>query len=860
MVRTCPNCGEKTPERARFCPVCGMALAAIPGPAGVRKVVTIVFCDLVGSTSLGESLDPESLRQVITRYFETMSAALRRHGGTIEKFIGDAVMAVFGIPTAHEDDALRAVRAAVEMRNALVDLNEQLELRWGVRLQARTGVNTGEVIAGDSSEGQAYASGDAVNVAARLEQAASPGEILIGEHTFELVRDAVLVEPVTPLELKGKSEPVPAFRLLDVADLPAARVRRLDSPLVGRNAELALLQEAFDRTVAGQTCELVTLVGAPGIGKSRLAEDFTHQLRGEAIVVAGRCLSYGEGLTFWPLREVVEQLAATDDKESSEEALARIARLLPTDDDTAAIVERVAGAMGLTDAAAYPAETFWAVRRLLEAVAARRPLVVLFEDIHWAEPTFLELIEHLAGTVREAPILIVATARTDLFDVRPEFAGTLDSATKLELEPLSGDESSALIEHLIGDPGVDAEFSDRVHSGAEGNPLFIGELVRMLVDERRIEKDEAGVSSVPELSKVSVPRTLHALLAARLDRLEPAEHAVAEAAAVVGRSFGGGAVFELSRADDRSEVDRHLSTLVRKQLIWPDGGRFAGEETFSFNHILLRDVAYQGILKGRRSDLHARLAEWLERTAAERAGEYEEILGHHLEQAYRNLSELGPIDEQGRELATRAAARLGSSGGRALARGDIRPAVTLLERAVDLLPEDDPARRDLTVKLGIALAEAGQVSRAGALLHDRIEAERRGSAFVSFQDEAGKQHIVTLGEEESAITVGRRLENDVALSWDGEVSRAHARLLRGHDGWALVDEGSRNGSYLNGQRITGRQPLRDGDVLRFGDTVVLFRAPVSDERRQAVSLQPEQSTYMGRRTPIPPRPSQSDRG
>src|SRR5919106_570317 len=444
MVRTCPNCGEKAPERARFCPVCGMALAAIPGPAGVRKVVTIVFCDLVGSTSLGESLDAESLRQVITRYFETMSAALRRHGGTIEKFIGDAVMAVFGIPTAHEDDALRAVRAAVEMRNALVDLNEQLELRWGVRLQARTGVNTGEVIAGDSSEGQAYASGDAVNVAARLEQAASPGEILVGEHTFELVRDAVLVERVTPLELKGKSEPVPAFRLLDVADLPAARVRRLDSPLVGRNAELALLQEAFDRTVAGQTCELVTLVGAPGIGKSRLAEDFTHQLRGEAVVVAGRCLSYGEGLTFWPLREVVEQLAATDDEESSEEALARIARLLPSDDDTAAIVERVAGAMGLSDAAAYPAETFWAVRRLLEAVAARRPLVALFEDIHWAEPTFLELIEHLAGTIREAPILIVATARTDLFDVRPGFAGTLDSATKLELEPLSGAESSTL--------------------------------------------------------------------------------------------------------------------------------------------------------------------------------------------------------------------------------------------------------------------------------------------------------------------------------------------------------------------------------------------------------------------------------
>jgi class 3 adenylate cyclase len=822
--------------------------------------VTIVFCDLVGSTSLGESLDPESLQQVLARYFETMSGALKRHGGTIEKFIGDAVMAVFGIPTAREDDALRAVRAAVEMRNSLADLNEQLEPRWGVRLQARIGVNTGEVIAGGSSEGQAFVSGDAVNVAARLEQTAAAGEILAGEHTFELVRNAVRAEPVTPLELKGKSEPVPAFRLVEVADHAAGRVRRLDSPLVGRKAELASLRAAFDRTIAGRNCELVTVVGAPGIGKSRLAEDFTRGLGGEAVVVAGRCLSYGEGLTFWPLREVVEQLAGTSDEESAGEAQARIARLLPTDDDTAAIVERVAAAMGLSDAAAYPAETFWAVRKLLEAVAARRPLVILFEDVHWAEPTFLELIEHLAGTIHDVPILVVATARTDLLEVRPEFARDLDRATRMELEPLSGAESTALIGHLIGDSGVAADLSDRVYTGAEGNPLFIEELVRMLVDERHIEKDDAGRSSVRELSTVSVPRTLHALLAARLDRLDPTERAVVEGAAVVGRSFGAGAVSELSRGGDRAEVDRHLSSLVRKQLVRPDGGRFAGEETFSFKHILLRDVAYQGTLKGLRSDLHARFADWLERTAGERASEYEEILGYHLERAYRNLSELGPVDERGRGLATRAAARLGSSGGRALARGDIRPAVNLLERAVSLLNDDDPARGDLTVKLGIALAEAGQVSRAGELLHDRIEAERRGSAFVVFHDQTGKQHIVTLGDEESAVTVGRRIENDVALSWDGEVSRAHARLLRGQEGWSLVDEGSRNGSYLNGQRITGRRPLRDGDVLRFGDTVVLFRAPVSDEGRQGVSLEPDQVTYMGQRPAIPPRESEADSG
>jgi class 3 adenylate cyclase len=838
-------------------------MALVPGappPQGARKVVTIVFCDLRDSTSLGERLDPESLRQVVTRYFGAMSEALAHHGGTIEKFIGDAVMAVFGIPTAREDDALRALRAAVGMREALRELNEQLELRWGVRLEARTGVNTGEVIAGDPSRGQGFVSGDAVNVAARLEQAAGPDEILIGEHTLELVRDAVRAEALPPLDLKGKSEPVPAFRLVDIADSGALRDPRHNSPLVGRERELAVLGQAFSRALAGRTCELVTVTGPAGIGKSRLAQDFAHSLGAQARVVAGRCLSYGEGLTFWPLREVVEELAGTDDSESTEEAQAKIASLLPADDDTASIVERVAGALSLSDAAAPPAETFWAVRKLLEAAAGERPLVILFEDIHWAEPTFLDLIEHLAKTTRGVPILIVAAARADLFDVRPDFAGDMPGAVRIELGPLSGAESRTLLEHLIGDAGVAAELSERVFAGADGNPLFVEELVRMLVDERHIERDEAGVSSVRELSAVAVPPTIHALLAARLDRLDPGERAVVEAAAVVGESFGGGALLELNRSDDRSELDRHLSALVRKQLIEADGGRFAGEDTFSFRHILLRDVAYGGILKGLRADLHARFADWLEREAGERASEHEEILGYHLERAYRYLTDLGPLDERGRELAGRAAALLGSSGGRALARGDIRPAVSLLERSVALLAEDDPARRDLTLKLGIALAETGQLTRADALLYARIEAERQGSAFVVFHDATGKQHVVNLDDEESAIAVGRLPDNAVALSWDNEVSRRHARLLRLDEGWALVDDESRNGSYLNGERVTERQPLRDGDVLRFGDTVVLFRAPAPYEGpRQEVSVTPEQVTRMGERPLDAPGPGETGR-
>ena len=403
-MRACPGCGEQSPEGARFCPVCGTALFATPVPQGLRKVVTIVYCDLVGSTKLAEQLDLETLRQVLARYFEAMSEVLMRHEGAIQQFIGDAVLAVFGMPTVHEDDAVRAVRAADEMRAALRELNEQLDLRWGVRLQARTGVDTGEVIAGDTANGESFVTGDAVNVAARLEQSAPSGEILIGEQTMELVRGAVLVQAVAPVEVKGMSQPVRAFRLLDVAGRDRGIERSLRSrPLVGRERELEALRGAFDRAVSAGTCQLVTVVGPAGIGKTRLTRDFVGSLGDAATAVTGRCLSYGQGLTFWPLREIVAELAGTEDGDSPDEVIARVARLLPADDDRAIVAERVAGALGVVDSTAYPAETFWAVRKLLEAVARERPLVVVLEDIQWAEPTFLEFIEYLPTRDRRAP-------------------------------------------------------------------------------------------------------------------------------------------------------------------------------------------------------------------------------------------------------------------------------------------------------------------------------------------------------------------------------------------------------------------------------------------------------------------------
>jgi class 3 adenylate cyclase len=806
-----------TPEEARFCPVCGCALAAGPSSVGVRKVVTIVFSDLCDSTGLAERLDPETFRRVIARYFRSMRAAIERHQGAVEKFIGDAVMAVFGVPAVREDDALRAVRAAAGMRCSLAELNEELDRHFEVTLEARTGVNTGEVIAGDRSRRHGFVSGDAVNVAARLEQAAAPGEILIGGQTLELVRHAVTVEPLAPLELKGKTRRVPAFRLVDVDVATTSTGPGFSAPLVGREHELEHLHAAFERALDRRGCELVTIVGPAGIGKSRLAREFTKSVRERAAVAVGRCLSYGEGLTFWPLREVVTALVGDADGASSDDVQSGLLRLLEDGDEAAVIVERVAGALGWSESAADPPGTFWAVRELLAAAAVERPLVIVLEDIHWGEPIFLDLIEHLAGTLEGVPVLIVALGRGDLLELRPRFGGR---APRLMLQALGGDDSKRLVEHLADD-AVAADLAEYVFARAEGNPLFVAELVRMLVEDGRLERSDAGLSAVRS-SLLALPPTIHALLAARLDRLEPAERAAAEAGAVIGRSFGGSALLELIDGTSRAALDAHLDTLVRKQLIEADGGRMAGEPTFSFTHMLVRDVAYQGMLKARRADLHARYADWLERAAGERAGEYDEMLGYHLERAHRYRSELGTLDERGRELGVRAARRLGSSGGRALARGDTRAAVGLLERAVVLLDADDPARRELTIKLSIALADAGQLTRVDALLRERVETDRSRGAVVVVHDQTGRQRVVHLGQ---TLRIGRLPDNDVALVWDDEVSRRHAHITRTAKGWVLVDDSSRNGCYVNGERVADQSALNDGDVMRFGDTVVLFRAP-----------------------------------
>ncbi|TMK54749.1 MAG: zinc-ribbon domain-containing protein [Actinobacteria bacterium] len=368
----CPNCGEENPERARFCLNCGAPLTAPAKVEETRKTVTILFSDVTGSTAMGEKLDPESLRNVMTRYFDEMRAVIESHSGTVEKFIGDAIMAVFGVPVLHEDDALRAVRAAAEMRDALARLNVELERDHGVTIQTRTGVNTGEVVAGTGN--QTMATGDAVNTAARLEQHAAPGDILLGEPTYRLVRHAVVAEPAPPVEAKGKSEPLTPHRLIRVSDVAPDAGRRLDSPLVGRDNELVLAEQAFERAVRERSCSLFTVFGSAGVGKSRLSQEMIRSVEGRAMVARGRCLPYGRGITFWPVIEIVHSIAGLSDDDAGDRVRGALNKLLVDEEDAGLIIERIVQVMGFGEQEVRAEETFWAVRKLFEALGRREPL------------------------------------------------------------------------------------------------------------------------------------------------------------------------------------------------------------------------------------------------------------------------------------------------------------------------------------------------------------------------------------------------------------------------------------------------------------------------------------------------------
>jgi class 3 adenylate cyclase/tetratricopeptide (TPR) repeat protein len=677
----------------------------------VRKTVSVVFCDITGSTAMGERLDPESLRDIQSRYFEAMRAGIERHGGTVEKYIGDAVMAVFGIPQLHEDDALRAVRAAADMREELAALNKELERDRGATIQVRIGVNTGEVVAGSSATDSALVTGDAVNVAARLEQQAAPGEVLLGEPTYRLVREAVEAEPVEPLELKGKAERVLAWRLLGVREVVSAVPRRLDSPMVGRERQLAQLHQAFEAADADEACQLFTVLGPAGVGKSRLVQEFVAGLGDRAGILRGRCLPYGEGITYFPVVEAIKQAAGLADFDLPDVVEAKVCSVLEGDEHQELVCRHVSQLMGVAEIAAGE-ETFWAIRRFFEASARERPLVLVFDDIHWGEPTFLDLVEHIADWSRGSPILLLCMARSDLLDLRQGWGGGKLNAATVSLEPLSDEQSGRLIANLLGSTEMPAEIADRIVDTAGGNPLFVEHMLAVLIDDGLVVREDGRWVAVGDLSSVTVPASIQALLASRLDRLTPEERTVLEAAAVVGKEFFLGAVRDLVDEDARSRVPGDLMALVRKELIRPERSTLPGEDAFRFRHLLIRDAAYDAIPKTQRAELHERFADWLERVAADAVLEQEEIVGYHLEQAHAYRMQLGPPDERSEAIGVRASARLASAGRRASRRGDHVAAANLLRRAADVGSVRRAGRARVLYDLGDALAWTGQAGPA----------------------------------------------------------------------------------------------------------------------------------------------------
>jgi class 3 adenylate cyclase/tetratricopeptide (TPR) repeat protein len=735
----CAACGSENPGGFRFCGSCGAALAPAEAPRELRKVVTVVFCDLSGSTALGDRTDPETLRATMRSYYEAMRMILERHGGTVEKFVGDAVMAVFGVPLAHEDDALRAVRAAWEMRAAVP----------GLGLAARIGVNTGEVVAG---EGDTLVTGDAVNVAARLEQAAAAGDVLIGAGTRRLVRDAVSCEQVV-VDAKGKGT-VDAFRLVEVDLSAPALARHLDAPLVGRSPELEVLRQAASRSVSESSCHLFTLLGTAGVGKSRLVAEFLGG--SDAQVVRGRCLDYGEGITFWPVVEVLKQLGPRADS--------TMARL-------------VAGASS-------PSELFFLIRRLLEEVARERPLVVVFDDIHWGEPTFLDLLDHIADLSRGAPILLLCLARPELLDERPGWGGGKLNATTLLLEPLSADECARLIEELDGE--VDAATRARIIESADGNPLFAEEMLALARDG----------------GDIGVPSTIHALLQARLDRLGADERAVIESGAVEGQVFHRSAVHELAREAARDGVEQNLVGLVRKELIRPDQATFPNDDAFRFRHLLIRDAAYDSLPKEARADLHERFGDWLENRTD--LVELDEIVGFHLEQAVEYRRELGTDDAS---LAARAARHLGRAGRAALGRTDLHAAGNLLERSLVLFPRGDRESAVISLVLADACQAAGGYDRTAELLGPLT---RSADPLVRAQARVLAAHVRLQNDPHGAAAEATAVLDDV-LSWL-ETAGDDTALARSY---LLASEVHWNGSRAEPAMRAARQALEH--ATRAGD-------------------------------------------
>jgi class 3 adenylate cyclase/tetratricopeptide (TPR) repeat protein len=821
-----------------------MQVSPFSRPDQARKTVTVLVCQTTDVRSTGARPDAEVMRRIAELWFARSAGVLTRHGGTAERFLGEGVVAFFGVPVAHEDDALRAVRAAVELRKELARLNIELAAEWNVGLSAKLGVETGEVLVGDPATGAASVTGAAVQTAARLQQAATAGQVVLGETAWSLVRSAVTAEALTT-----PGEDVGAWRLIDVDQDAPAIPRRFDTPFFGRAEELLELRSVFERTTRERTPCLVTVLGEAGIGKSRFAAEARLDLLTEARVLVGRCLPYGEGVTYVALREIVRQALG----DSPVEALPS---LLSDEPDGSRVAEVVSALLGLVSASVALEEGFWGVRRLCETLARVRPLVLVFEDVHWAETSMLDLIEYVAANVVDAPVLLLCLARHELVEHRPGWGNGRGRTAIVELTPLTPRESELLAVWLIRDRGA-AGATDEVVAVAQGNPLFVEQLIGMLADGGW----RAGEQQLPV--------TVEALLAARLELLGPAARLVLEHASVLGVRFELSALAQIVPAHVRTTLPGHVRALVRKDLLGPTASSDA--DGYRFRHVLVREAAYRRLPKEERADLHERYADELASAPAlGGAGGRDELIGHHFERAHAYRMQLGREDPRSRRLAERATKHLIAAAAEAFARTDFRAVDQLLARATPLLATDDPRRAPSLYDRGTSLLTLGRFAEADAVLNEALEAAR---AIGDQQSEwrARLDRAVSSGFSSGLINILERsrlardgveelgrLDDDRGLvrAWRlaGSVARDRGRAARMEEaGERMLSHARRSGVYreeawaawlladaiLIGptpaatgidkceQLVPRRGELRVGDVGPLG-TVALLRAMQGD--------------------------------
>ena len=827
-MSTCPSCARELPGVFPFCPFCGAALAEETPVREERKVVTVVFCDLVGSTARAERLDPEDVRALLSNYHSRVREQLERFGGTVEKFIGDAVVAVFGAPLAHEDDPERAVRAALAIRDWAVDEAD---------LQVRMGVNTGEALVAVGArphEGEGMASGDVVNTAARLQSAAPVDGILVGEQTFRATERTIAYRNVEPVTAKGKAEPVAVWEALEARSRFGVDVARGSSaPLIGRDREVELLVAALERAVGERAPQLVTLVGVPGIGKSRmLAELFQAIERGHRLVTwrQGRSLPYGEGVSFWAVGEMVKAQAGVLETDSEAEAAdklgAAVGRLLPDETEARWVTSHLRPLAGLAvdgnvgGAADRRGEAFAAWRCFFEALAEQRPLVLVFEDLHWADDGLLDFVDQMAERLAEVPVLLVATARPELLARRPSWGGGKANAVTLSLAPLSDDDTARLVHALLERSVLPADVQTALLERAGGNPLYAEEFVRM-TSERGSENLE-------------LPESVQGIIAARVDALDSEGKALLQDAAVVGKVFWSGALAAIT-GRDRFELEERLHELERRELVRRERrSSVAGESEYAFRHVLLRDVAYGSIPRAARVERHRLAAEWIESLG--RPDDHADLLTHHYLAAIE-LARAAGVDSSA--FAAPAAAALLRAADRSLALNAFAAAARMYEEALALgLRNED--RASATFRRGIALNLLGDPARVAVLEEARSLFEASGDEAEAAEASAMLAEALWYEGRTEAFRAALARSQELALGRDPSpaVARVRAQTAR----YAMLDDENEDAIRVGREALEmaerlGLDELRANVLSTIGTAMSNSEPGAGDELlREAVAI------------------------